>query len=381
MATAAHLFALLLAASADLLATPPPLPTVTCGAEGAAGAAALAVRHVNEHHKHGFKFGLWKVLSSNFQQVPGGCHIGVHVKLVQTKCHFTDPKPLERCQPFGRAERGAVAACVAYVWVAWGSATVAGYDCATRPEPRDEELTRTCPDCPTLLALDDPTAVQAAQQAALKFNREGAHHKYFALMEVAHATSAYVRGTGPQTWIRLALVETNCPREARNPLAVCRPLCLQRAVSRCKVRTPPLFFFFAFQYVRGTGPQTWIRLALVETNCPREARNPLAVCRPLCLQRARHAYCKVTYYNMQKEVQDMECEIYPPKNSAPPPAGVEEPACGPLFHESPEAKACEARLAVRERAVHHICPFPLVVVLQRERYPQEREPWCSEDCE
>ncbi|XP_061681893.1 alpha-2-HS-glycoprotein-like [Syngnathoides biaculeatus] len=318
MATAAHLFALLLAASADLLATPPPLPTVTCGAEGAAGAAALAVRHVNEHHKHGFKFGLWKVLSSNFQQVPGGCHIGVHVKLVQTKCHFTDPKPLERCQPFGRAERGAVAACVAYVWVAWGSATVAGYDCATRPEPRDEELTRTCPDCPTLLALDDPTAVQAAQQAALKFNREGAHHKYFALMEVAHATSAYVRGTGPQTWIRLALVETNCPREARNPLAVCRPLCLQRA---------------------------------------------------------RHAYCKVTYYNMQKEVQDMECEIYPPKNSAPPPAGVEEPACGPLFHESPEAKACEARLAVRERAVHHICPFPLVVVLQRERYPQEREPW------
>ncbi|XP_019711326.1 antihemorrhagic factor cHLP-B-like [Hippocampus comes] len=292
---------------------------VTCDQGSAEAAANLVVRHINRHHKHGFKFRLRQVQSSKYQQIPGGCRVDVHVKLVQTKCHFTNPKPFEQCQPFERLERGAVATCWANLRVTWGAATVTRYDCATRPDPTNEDLLKTCANCSILLPLSEPTAVKAAQEAVGKYNRGGGHPSYMALLEVTHVMTRYIPSTG---WV------------------------------------------------------TWLELALVETNCPREAAHTFAPCTPLCPDRASHAYCKVAYYYKQKAMRGPECETYPRNSSPRLPAGAAEPTCGLLYHESPEARACEERLADHQPAVHPICPFPPVGPLQRQWYRwRQQEQW------
>ncbi|XP_061681024.1 alpha-2-HS-glycoprotein-like [Syngnathoides biaculeatus] len=296
---------LLSAALAAVLPPPgPPGPPVGCDAGAGPGAAVLAVRHINEHHKHGFKFQLQEILSSDFQQVPGGCDVVLNVKLAQTECHFTNPKPHDRCHLFRQDERSAGATCTVALSVKSGTAAVTKHRCATGPEPTNEEMSWICPGCPGLLPLDDPTGSEAAREAVIKFNRESKLQNYFTLLEVAHVT---------------------------------------------------------IEYIPASGTMTLLKLALVETTCPREAGDALASCTPLCPDRANHYFCSTTYYNLPEVVGELVCELYLPKNSTQLAAGEPEPACGPLFHQSPEASACKAQLSDPDPSVHHICPYPLEV--------------------
>ncbi|XP_077440584.1 alpha-2-HS-glycoprotein-like [Vanacampus margaritifer] len=274
---------------------------VTCNNQSVAVAARLGVQYINGKHKHGFRFRLQEVQSSNYLLVSGGCYIDVNVKLVQTTCHFTNPKPEDQCELWQRDERGAVATCSIEFWVMWGVAEVTRYECTTRPELTNEEIVTICPNCPMSLPLDDPTAVKAAHDSVVKFNRESKHLNYFTLMEVAHVTMRDVATIGKVTWLKLALVETTCPRETTK----------------------------------------------------------MAACAPRCSDRAHHAFCNTTYYNLHRQLGGLECELYLPKNPAPHPTGVPEPVCKPLFHQSPEACVCKHRLKKPEPSVHHICPFPL----------------------
>ncbi|XP_057678766.1 antihemorrhagic factor BJ46a-like [Corythoichthys intestinalis] len=296
---AARLFAVLLALS-GLLAEQLS-PDVTCDEDSVKAAASLAVQHINKHHKHGFKFKLQDVQSSKYQQFSGGCHIDVNMKLVQTKCHFTNPKPLEECPLWRRDQRGATAACSVEFWVMWDVAKITKYDCTTRPERTNDEMQLICPSCPKLLPLNDPIGVRAVEQAVHRFNQESREQSYFTLLEVARLTSWNVASIGNITWLKFALVETMCPREPKNP------------------RT----------------------------------------CTPRCPNRAHHVFCQTAYFNTHNQVGELECEIYPPRNLEPLLEGEEEPVCGPLFHQSPEACVCKERLKKPELSVHHICPFPL----------------------
>ncbi|XP_061680851.1 alpha-2-HS-glycoprotein-like [Syngnathoides biaculeatus] len=300
----AHLVAVLLwcAAALPSLLAAPSLLAVTCDKESEAAAASLGVQHINREHKHGFRFKLEVVQSSKYQQVSGGCHIDVNVKLAQTKCHFTNPKPDDQCELWRLDERGAVATCSIEFWVMWGVAKVTKYECTTRPELTNEELETVCPVCPKLLPLDDPTAVEAVHDAVVKFNRETEQKNYFTLLEVAHVT-----------------VES----------------------------------------VATIGAITSLKFALVETTCRRGARNTFIPCTPRCPDRAHHVFCQTAYYNLHRQVGKLECELYLPKNPGPYPTDVPEPVCRPLFHQSPEACVCKERLKYPDHAIHHICPFPL----------------------
>ncbi|KAM9818440.1 alpha-2-HS-glycoprotein-like [Syngnathus typhle] len=297
-------FVLLLWCAATLsgLAAANTLPLVTCDDDSAMAAAGMAVRRINDNHQHGFKFNLQEVQSSSYQQFSGGCHIDVNVKLVQTKCHFTNPKPVDQCKLWQQNERGAVATCSVEFWVMWGVAKITKYECTTRPELTNAESLTTCPDCPRLLPLDEPTAVKAVHNAVVKFNIESTRHNYFTLMEVAHVTT--------------------------------------RDLARI-------------------GTITWLKFALVETMCPRGARSTFVACVPLCPDRAYHAFCQTAYYNSYGQVGELDCEIYPPKNPGPYPTGEPEPICMPLFHQSSDACLCKDKLKSPEPSLHHICPFPL----------------------
>ncbi|XP_077390460.1 alpha-2-HS-glycoprotein-like [Festucalex cinctus] len=277
-----------------------PLPGAACRSDGVEMLAGIAVRHINWQHKHGYKFKLHKILSSNYRQVPGGCRLDVSLKLLQTKCHFSNPKPHQQCVPFQMHERGAVSTCDVRLAVASGKVIVSKHLCATRPEHTNAEMAWICPDCPVLLPLKDPTGAKAAHQVVLKFNREGQRRKFFTMMEIAQLTSGYISNVGMVTWLELALVETDCPREAENTFGRCTPLCPNRAV---------------------------------------------------------HVFCQATYHHWQDQIAHLDCESYPPQKSSM----VSGPSCAVLFHQRPEAFACKAQLGIRKPAVHHICPFPLLI--------------------
>uniref|UniRef100_A0A3Q2XQL5 Alpha-2-HS-glycoprotein-like n=1 Tax=Hippocampus comes TaxID=109280 RepID=A0A3Q2XQL5_HIPCM len=250
---------------------------------------------------HLFAVALWCAASA----APfGGCRVDASLKLVQTKCHVTNPKPHQECVPFRLDERGAVATCSVSLDVVSGVATVRKHRCATRPEHTNAEMAWICPDCPMLSPLDDPMGVKAAHQAVLKFNRESKHRNYFTLMEVSQITGGYIMTIGMLTWLKLALVETDCPRHAENTFAPCAPRCSDQA---------------------------------------------------------SHVFCQATYYNWQDQIGELGCEFYPPRNSASRSPGMPKPKCRPLFHESREGFACKAQLGIRQPVIHHICPFPLIV--------------------
>ncbi|XP_057697774.1 antihemorrhagic factor cHLP-A-like [Corythoichthys intestinalis] len=302
MATHICMVLLWFAASLPGLLAVASLPALNCSKDSDAALASLGVKHVNAKHKHGFRFKLEEVQSSKYYLVSGGCHVTVNVKLVQTKCHFTNPKPADQCEVWLREERGAVATCSIEFWVMWGMAKVTKRECTTIPELSNEEMATICPRCPVLVSLDDPTAVEAVHYAVVKFNRENKNPNYFTLMEVAHVTTGYFESIGTVTWIKFALVETSCPRGARNTFVPCTPRCADRA---------------------------------------------------------NHLFCQTTYYNSYGQLGEIDCELYPPKNPTSYPTGVPEPVCRPLFHQSPEACVCKAQLNRPVPAIHHICPFPI----------------------
>ncbi|XP_057678764.1 alpha-2-HS-glycoprotein-like [Corythoichthys intestinalis] len=275
---------------------------VTCSEDSVIVAAGSALQFINKHHKHGFKFKLQEVQSSKYQQFSGACHIDVNLKLVQTRCHISNPKPHQECELWRREERGALATCSVEFWVIWNKSKITKLDCTTRPERTNDEMQLICPSCPKLLPLDDPVGVSAVEQAVISFNQKSKHSRYFGLMEVARLTS-------------------------------------RKLVS--------------------IGAVTWLKFALVETTCPREASNTLVACTPLCPDRAHNVFCQTAYYNAHNQVGELDCEMYPPKDSAPLPLGEREPVCGPLFHDSAEDCICKAKLKTTDPAIHHICPFPL----------------------
>ncbi|XP_057679289.1 alpha-2-HS-glycoprotein-like [Corythoichthys intestinalis] len=273
---------------------------LTCGVDNVNVAASYAVKFINQHHKHGFKFKLREVQSSEYLRFSGACHIDLNLKLVQTKCHVTNPKPYQECGLWRREERGVLATCSVEFWVIRSMGKITKFDCDTRPEITNDEMPLICPSCPTLLPLDNRVGVSAVEQAVLRFNQISKHGHYFSLMEVAHLTSRKLVTIGTISWLKFALVETTCPREA----------------------------------------------------------NTLEDCTPLCPDRAHHVFCQTEYYNAHNQVGELDCKMYPPKDSAPLPLGVGEPVCD-LFHDSTEDCICKAKLRIAHPAIHHICPFPL----------------------
>ncbi|XP_039667099.1 histidine-rich glycoprotein-like [Perca fluviatilis] len=76
----------------------------------------------------------------------------------------------------------------------------------------------------------------------------------------------------------------------------------------------------------GSGKDYYAEFALVETQCPMGSRISIEACKPLCPDRAHHAFCKSTYLNATG-LQSVECEFYPPSNTTALGPGEQEPVC------------------------------------------------------
>ncbi|XP_054646057.1 antihemorrhagic factor cHLP-B-like [Dunckerocampus dactyliophorus] len=304
----AHLLVALLACALITGDAAPPLDLVTCNDATVGAAVNLAIRHINEHHHHGYKFKLGEIQGHKYEKVGEGCNIDLQLMLFETKCHFTNPKAAEDCEMWEMGERGASASCTSMLSVQDGIATVTRHQCTTQQAMSNEDMFLTCPDCPSMMSLNDPDVMRVVAEAVQKYNQESNHQHYFALLEVGRALSAYIPSLGMVTYPKFALVETNCPKGSR------------------------------------IAPEA---------------------CVPRCPDRAQYAMCGTSYSTING-VKSPECELYPAKNSAPLGPGEVEPVCASSFHQSAEATTCRTQMTNNDPALHHICPFPLAVQLPQQ---------------
>ncbi|XP_030646986.1 alpha-2-HS-glycoprotein 1 [Chanos chanos] len=179
----------------------------TCAQDQDDKAAAAAAQYIDEHHHHGYKFKLSKIESRTAEEKQP-CEVVLALELQETKCHIVNPKPVEQCEIRSHHETQVTAHCNVTISGAEEQLKVVKYACHTEPDSA-ADITRMCPDCPTLLPLHDPEGLESVKAALKKFNAESKEPNQFRLLEVGRITMQHMF-MGPSYFADFAIVETNC---------------------------------------------------------------------------------------------------------------------------------------------------------------------------
>uniref|UniRef100_A0A672HM28 Fetuin-B-like n=1 Tax=Salarias fasciatus TaxID=181472 RepID=A0A672HM28_SALFA len=133
----------------------------------------LAITYINEDRTEGYKFALNRVTNVHLHaQGPAGNVYYLDLDVLETKCHTGSPKPWKRCDVRPFMETQVSGNCnTTILHTPEGYSYLYSYDCALVPDP-PEKLQQTCPTCPTLLSVDDPEAMTAAQVTLASFKRQ-----------------------------------------------------------------------------------------------------------------------------------------------------------------------------------------------------------------
>ncbi|KAI4791851.1 hypothetical protein KUCAC02_033759 [Chaenocephalus aceratus] len=215
----------------------------------------MAAHHIDENHDHGYKFKLSEIKGSKVEkQVDGGCEIQLQLELMETTCHNIDPTQLEDCEVRDVTDWEVRANCSVSVRVRKGDARVRSYHCDTQKVLTHSEMPGVCPDCPHLVSLHDPDGIKSVKEAVQRVNKNTTNQNYFILKDVGRIVIGSLLG--------------------RN-------------------------LFYAAEF------------ALVESDCPMGSSTPPEDRRPLCPDRARHAFCHSIYF-LSKGLDSVRCDYYPP---------------------------------------------------------------------
>ncbi|XP_056895442.1 LOW QUALITY PROTEIN: alpha-2-HS-glycoprotein 1 [Takifugu flavidus] len=262
----------LLSSVLQLCSAAPVRENLNCAEVNNATAGHLAIHHINDNHDHGYKFKIDEVTEVDLKMVDHGCDIELQLLLKETACHTISPRDFEECPERSLGERAVVANCSVLITVKDNDAKVSKYDCETRQELTNLEMVRICPDCPMLVPLNDPEGLKSIREAVTEFNKNTSNEHVFVLQEVGRIKAAYIMSAGMNYYAEFTLVETVCPRESR---------------------------------------------------IMHEA------CKPMCPDRAEHAFCRSSYSKMNG-LYSVECEFYPAKNTDVLGPGEQEPICSPF---------------------------------------------------
>ncbi|XP_073701053.1 alpha-2-HS-glycoprotein 1 [Garra rufa] len=191
-------------------------------------AALEAERFINDHHRHGYKFKFVSLDSRSADEKAKPCEVILGITLEETECHIVNPKPLDQCTIRAESETKVTAKCNVTISSVEKKAAVKRYICDTEPGSH-EMLVKICPDCPSLLPLHDPTALESVKSALQKFNKESNHKSYFKLMEVGRISTQWMF-SGQSYFAEFAIMETNCTnKEAPQKEEACNALCGDQA--------------------------------------------------------------------------------------------------------------------------------------------------------
>ncbi|RXN24455.1 antihemorrhagic factor cHLP-B-like protein [Labeo rohita] len=187
-----------------------------------------AERFINGHHRHGYKFKFVSQDSRSADEKKDPCDVILGITLEETECHIVNPKPLDQCKARMESETKVTAKCNVTISSVEGKAAVKRYICDTEPGSH-EMLVKKCPDCPSLLPLHDPKALESVKTALQKFNKQSNHKSYFKLMEVGRISTQWMF-SGQSYFAQFAIMETNCTnKEAPQKEEACKALCWDQA--------------------------------------------------------------------------------------------------------------------------------------------------------
>ncbi|XP_068563793.1 fetuin-B [Cebidichthys violaceus] len=153
--------------------SPIELAPIPCNDKAVEKLSRLAVTYINEDRTDGYKFALNRIANVHLHaQGPAGNVYYLDLDVLETKCHIGSPKPWKRCdvRPFMETQISGICNTT-MLHTTEGYSYLYSYDCTLVPDP-PEKLQQTCPTCPTLLPVESPQAVTAAQVTLASYKRQ-----------------------------------------------------------------------------------------------------------------------------------------------------------------------------------------------------------------
>uniref|UniRef100_A0A3Q2YJM3 Alpha-2-HS-glycoprotein 2 n=1 Tax=Hippocampus comes TaxID=109280 RepID=A0A3Q2YJM3_HIPCM len=183
-----------------------------CDSPEAEEAAYAAQDYLNGQHAHGYKYALNRIEDIKILTKPNADDIYVvEVDLLETDCHVLDPTPVANCTVRPKALTSVEGDCDVVMKRVGGVLTVTAFKCKT--EESTEDL---CLGCPTLLPLNDTTALNFVHASLATFNNNTVNTTY-SLLEVGRMSTQIVSG-GPRYLAEYVIAEANCTDDVCVPL-------------------------------------------------------------------------------------------------------------------------------------------------------------------
>uniref|UniRef100_A0A8C7PL55 Cystatin fetuin-B-type domain-containing protein n=1 Tax=Oncorhynchus mykiss TaxID=8022 RepID=A0A8C7PL55_ONCMY len=138
-----------------------------------------------------------------------GVLFNLTIDVLETKCHVISKKPWKKCEVKDVANVPVYGHCVASISVG-KSVELRSYKCAIQQVPATV-IVNTCPDCPTVVQLDDPILAETTNLIRQKYNRMNRLPNYFTLLNVTGARMQWVVGT--VYFVEFTIRETVCAKD------------------------------------------------------------------------------------------------------------------------------------------------------------------------
>ncbi|XP_031641357.1 fetuin-B isoform X2 [Oncorhynchus kisutch] len=152
------------------------------------------------------------LLSTNFtKKIKEGAGVlfNLTIDVLETKCHVISKKPWKKCEVKDVANVSVYGHCMASISVG-KSVELRSYKCAIQQVPATV-IVDTCPDCPTVVQLDDPILAETTNLILQKYNRMNRLPNYFTLLNVTGARIQWV--VGPAYFVEFTIRETVCAKD------------------------------------------------------------------------------------------------------------------------------------------------------------------------
>uniref|UniRef100_A0A8C4HHJ3 Cystatin fetuin-A-type domain-containing protein n=1 Tax=Dicentrarchus labrax TaxID=13489 RepID=A0A8C4HHJ3_DICLA len=155
-----------------------------CDSPEAEEAALVAQDYLNGQHVHGYKYALNRIEDIKIITKPDGDNTYIlEVDLLETNCHVLDPTPVANCTVRPKILTAVEGDCDVVLKKVGGALTVTAFKCKT--EESTEDL---CLGCPTLLPLNDTSALDFVHASLATFNNMTVDVTY-TLLEVGRMSS------------------------------------------------------------------------------------------------------------------------------------------------------------------------------------------------
>ncbi|OCT78560.1 hypothetical protein XELAEV_18029649mg [Xenopus laevis] len=207
------LLSLSLICSAFAIPKKPTGRIVDCDSPEANDAALEALHYINTNHHHGYKFVVNQVEEVHVQpETANGEIFYVELDLLESKCPWVSPTPVENCPVRPREEQAVEGDCKVKLQKQGGNFTVLGVSCKSKPDSA-ENVFLACPTCSLLAPLNDTQVVHAVDAALLNFNN-GNNTVHFKLHEIGRAQ---IQGPANiKAQVEFVIAASNCSKEEAN---------------------------------------------------------------------------------------------------------------------------------------------------------------------